>query len=74
MNFLHVFTLFVIDIHKNMLISLFPTLFGHFQFLGSAGQIPKLILTLRPISFGLRSNTVLFVDPGDKVWKHFLNE
>ena len=46
LNFLHVFTLFVIDIHKNMLISLFPTPFGHFQFLGSAGQIPKLILTL----------------------------
>ena len=31
-----------------MLISLFPTPFGHFQFLGSAGQIPKLILTLCP--------------------------
>ena len=46
LNFLHVFTLFVIDIHKNMLISLFPTPFDHFQFLGSAGQIPKLILTL----------------------------
>ena len=29
-----------------MLISLFPTPFGHFQFLGSAGQDPKLILTL----------------------------
>ena len=29
-----------------MLISLFPTPFGHFQFLGSAGQNPKLILTL----------------------------
>ena len=43
MNFLHVFTLFVIDIHKIMLISLFPTPFGHFQFLGSAGQNPKLI-------------------------------
>ena len=26
--------------------SLFPTPFGHFQFLGSAGQIPKLIQTL----------------------------
>ena len=29
-----------------MLISLFPTPFGHFQFLGYAGQNPKLILTL----------------------------
>ena len=29
-----------------MLISLFPTPFGHFQFLGSAGRNPKLILTL----------------------------
>ena len=46
LNFLHVFTLFVIDIHKIMLISLFPTPFGHFQFLGSAGQNPNLILTL----------------------------
>ena len=44
--FLHFFTLFVIDIHKIMLISLFPTPFGHFQLLGSAGQNPKLILTL----------------------------
>ena len=46
LNFLHVFTLFVIDIHKNMLPSLFPTPFGHFQFLGFAGQNPKLFLTL----------------------------
>ena len=30
-----------------MLISLFPTPFGHFQFLGSARQNPKLIPTLR---------------------------
>ena len=29
-----------------MLISLFPTPFGRFQILGSAGQNPKLILTL----------------------------
>ena len=29
-----------------MLISLFPTPSGHFQFLGSAGQNPNLILTL----------------------------
>ena len=27
------------------------TSFGHFQFLGSAGQNPKLILTLRPMTF-----------------------
>ena len=44
--FLHDFTLFVIDIHQIMLVSLFPTLFGHFQFLGSTGQNPNLILTL----------------------------
>ena len=29
-----------------MLILLFPTPFAHFQFLGSAGRNPKLILTL----------------------------
>ena len=29
-----------------MLIKLFPTPFGHFQFLGSARQNPNLILTL----------------------------
>ena len=29
-----------------MLILLFPTPFGYFQFLGSAGRNPKLILTL----------------------------
>ena len=36
----------MIDIHQILLISLFPTPFGHFQFLGSAGQNPNLILTL----------------------------
>ena len=57
LNFLHVFTLCVIDIHKNMLISLFPTSFGHFQFLGSAGQNPKLILTLCHVSTWLLKGT-----------------
>ena len=58
LNFLHVFTLFVIDIHKNMLISLFPTPFGHFQFLGSAGQNPKLILTLCHMCFRVWSSDI----------------
>ena len=34
-------------LHQIMLISLFPKLFGYFQILGSAGQNPKTILTLR---------------------------
>ena len=37
--FLHDFTLFVIDIHQIMLISLFLTQFDHFH--GSAGLVPK---------------------------------
>ena len=44
-NFLHDFTLFVVDIHQIRLISLFPTPFDHFNFHGSAGLVPKLILT-----------------------------
>ena len=40
------FTLFVIDILQFILISLFPTPFGHIQFLGSARQNSKLILRL----------------------------
>ena len=45
MNFLHEFTLFVVDIHQIRLISLFPTPFDHFHFHGSAGLVPNLILT-----------------------------
>ena len=45
MNFLFDFTLFVIDGHQIMLISLFPTPFDHFHFHGSGGLVPKLILT-----------------------------
>ena len=46
-EFLHDFTLFVVDqIHQIMLISLFLTPFHHFHFNGSAGPVPKLILTL----------------------------
>ena len=52
-----------------MLISLFPTPFGHFQFLGSAGQNPKLILTLchKKVTCGeqmltILSNKVIFAD------------
>ena len=41
----HDFTLFVVDIHQIRLISLFPTPFDHFHFHGSAGLVPKLILT-----------------------------
>ena len=41
----HDFTLFVVDIHQIRLISLFPTPFDHFHFHGSAGLVPKFILT-----------------------------
>ena len=43
------FTLFVIDIHHIMLISLFPTPFDHFHFHPTLGLDPALILTLRLI-------------------------
>ena len=46
--FLFDFTLFVIDIHHIMLISLFPTPFDHFHFHPTLGLDPALILTLRP--------------------------
>ena len=39
LNFLFDFTLFVIDIHQIMLISLFPTPFDHFHFHRSGGLI-----------------------------------
>ena len=45
MIFLFDFTLFVIDIHHIMLISLFPTPFEHFHFdptLGLEGGVPLL--------------------------------
>ena len=42
-----------------MLISLFPTPFGHFQFLEpDAGQSPKLILTLRLKVVKYKNSTV----------------
>ena len=47
MIFLFDFTLFVIDIHHIMLISLFPTPFDHFHFHPTFGLDPALILTLR---------------------------
>ena len=47
MIFLFDFTLFVIDIHHIMLISLFPTPFDHFHFHPTLGLDPALILTLR---------------------------
>ena len=46
LNFLHEFTLFVIDIHQNMPISLTLTPFDHFQNMSSGGIGPDLILTL----------------------------
>ena len=49
MNFLHDFTLFVVDIYQIRLISLFRHLPDHFHFHGSAGLIPKVNLSLRPI-------------------------
>ena len=45
--FLFDFTLFVIDIHHIMLISLFPAPFDHFNFHPTLGLDPALILTLR---------------------------
>ena len=47
MIFLFDFTLFVIDIHHIMLISLFPTPFDLFHFHPTLGLDPALILTLR---------------------------
>ena len=44
LNFLHDFTLFVIDIHQNMPITLTP--FDHFQNMSSGGIGPDFILTL----------------------------
>ena len=49
--FLNDFTLFVIDIHQITLIPLFPTPFDHFHFHGSAGQVPKLMLTPCLVAF-----------------------
>ena len=45
--FLFDLTLFVIDIHLIMLISLFPTPYDHFHFHPTLGLDPALILTLR---------------------------
>ena len=47
LNFLHDFTLFVVDIHQIRLISLFRHFPDHFHFHGSAGLIPKVNLSLR---------------------------
>ena len=49
LNFLHDFTLFVVDIHQIRLISLFRHFPDHFHFHGSAGLIPKVNLSLRLI-------------------------
>ena len=46
LNFLHDFTLFVVDKHHIRHISPFPTSYDHFHFHGSARLVPKLILTL----------------------------
>ena len=40
------FTLFVIDIHQNMLISLFKTSFDHFQFRPTSGMTSIHYLTV----------------------------
>ena len=61
MNFLHDFTLFVVDIHQIRLISLFRHFPDHFHFHGSAGLIPKVNLSLR-----LREIVVLIMEV-DKV-------
>ena len=49
MNFLHDFTLFVVEKHHIRHISPFPTSYDHFHFHGSARLVPKLILTLHCI-------------------------
>ena len=49
LNFLHDFTLFVVDIHQIRLILLFRHFPDHFHFHGSAGLIPKVNLSLRHI-------------------------
>ena len=59
MKFVHDFTLLVADIHQIMLISLFPTPFDHFH--GSAGLVPKLILTLRHMLNLISILTLTFV-------------
>ena len=51
LNFLHDFTLFVVDIHQIRLISLFRHFPDHFHFHGSAGLIPKVNLSLRHTAF-----------------------
>ena len=56
MNFLHDFTLFVIDIHQIMLISLFPTPFDHFDFHPTLGLDHALILTLRPMLLNVKTH------------------
>ena len=60
-EFLHEFTLFVIDIHHNMLISLFPTPFHHFHFHGSAGLFSRLLLT--PCSIYTSDSLYYSIDP-----------
>ena len=44
--FLRALTLFVIDMHQIMLISLYPTPFDHFHFHPTFGLGPDLILTV----------------------------
>ena len=46
----------MIDIHQILLISTFPTPFDHFHFHGSAGLVPKIILTLHCIIDKINSN------------------
>ena len=63
LNFLHDFTLFVVDIHQIRLISLFRHFPDHFHFHGSAGLIPKVNLSLRLIIYNINkkshsSNTI----------------
>ena len=53
LNFLHDFTLFVVDIHQIRLISLFRHFSDHIHSHGSAGLVPKLILT--PCHIGIFS-------------------
>jgi len=46
MTILHDHTMFVMNIGKNMFISLFPTPLDHFHFYPSPGPVPDLILAV----------------------------
>ena len=70
-NFLYDFTLFVIDMHQNMPISLFKTLFDHFHFHSPAAIIWRVILKLRHMwsDASVRGSHGIIL----KIWKSMSN-